>query len=363
MEVQSQQFAIIKVRFSPFFNELIEFDVELSPVPVNDKQGKDVTVNWKMYDGFDANKTFWTDSNGLQMQKRIINYRETFDVVKDTKQNISSNFYPVTSAIAIRDIHSTKQVTILNDRCQAGSAGISKNTIELNQNRRLIQDDIRGVEEPLNERDSKGKGLRVNARYYMHIFDRLKGQSKQRTQQQYIDQSIQYFFAMKYSVQAAYQNVSPFESKVRTVIPDNFKTFVYQAYPLGKHKIQLRIENLYDLYDTDGNFNSPAVKASSKPFYVDLYKFCRALWQEANPKSHKNMQITIRELSLSGNQLESDNQKWIDSHSRKWVGRDDATRPKFQGPADVSGFHGVALEPQRIRTFEVYFKLDQTQLI
>lgn len=179
-DVTTQQFALIKVRFSPFFNELIEFDVELSAVPVNDKQGKDVTVNWKMYDGFNANKTFWTDANGLQMQKRVINFREDFDVVKDTKQNISSNFYPVTSAIAMRDIHSTKQVTILNDRCQAGAADIDKSTIELIQNRRLIQDDIRGVEEPLNERDSKGQGLKVNARYYMHIFDRLKGQSRQR---------------------------------------------------------------------------------------------------------------------------------------------------------------------------------------
>lgn len=134
---------------------------------------------------------------------------------------------------------------------------------------------------------------------------------------------------MKYSVPVVAPSVSPFEGKVRTVIPDNFKTFVYQAYPLGKHKIQLRLENLYDLFDTDGNFNSPAVKAASKPFYVDLYKFSRALWQEANPKSHKNVQITIKELSLSANQLESDNQKWIEAHTLKWVAKDDEHRPKF----------------------------------
>jgi lysosomal alpha-mannosidase len=61
-----------------------------------------------MYDGFNTNKTFWTDSNGLEMQKRVINHRDTFDVVKDTKQNISSNFYPVTSAIVMRDVTSNK---------------------------------------------------------------------------------------------------------------------------------------------------------------------------------------------------------------------------------------------------------------
>jgi len=48
--------------------ELIEFDVELSAVPVKyDGLGKDVTMNWRMYNGFFANKTFWTDSNSLSM--------------------------------------------------------------------------------------------------------------------------------------------------------------------------------------------------------------------------------------------------------------------------------------------------------
>lgn len=47
---------------------MIEFDVELSPISIKeDKRGKDITVNWKMYDGFNANQTFWTDSNGLEM--------------------------------------------------------------------------------------------------------------------------------------------------------------------------------------------------------------------------------------------------------------------------------------------------------
>jgi hypothetical protein len=63
----------------------------------------------------------------------------------------------------------------------------------------LIQDDIRGVEEPLNEIDLDGNGIRVNARYYMHIFDRKLGTSKQKLQQINTDHPVQYFFAMKYS--------------------------------------------------------------------------------------------------------------------------------------------------------------------
>ena len=47
--------------------DLIEFDVELNPIPIDDGHTKDITVNWKMYNGFDPLKTFWTDSNGLEM--------------------------------------------------------------------------------------------------------------------------------------------------------------------------------------------------------------------------------------------------------------------------------------------------------
>jgi hypothetical protein len=48
------------------------------------------------------NKTFWTDSNGLQMQKRILNHRETWDLkVKNlsigcrvrSSQLLPSNFF------------------------------------------------------------------------------------------------------------------------------------------------------------------------------------------------------------------------------------------------------------------------------
>ena len=46
--------AIIKVRFSQYVPELIEFVVELNSIPIDDVKGKDVTVNWKMFNGFDA---------------------------------------------------------------------------------------------------------------------------------------------------------------------------------------------------------------------------------------------------------------------------------------------------------------------
>jgi len=113
----------MKVRFSDAFPELIEFDVELNPVPVQDKQGKDVIVTWKMYDGFNANHTFWTDSNALEMQER--HFQKThyqFKMIDEMPglhfNDIAGNYYPVDYAIAMRDFSngSNLQVTVMNDR-------------------------------------------------------------------------------------------------------------------------------------------------------------------------------------------------------------------------------------------------------
>ena len=52
LDPKTQQAALVKVRFSERFDDFIEFEVEMSEIPVNDNVGKDVTVNWKFYDGF-----------------------------------------------------------------------------------------------------------------------------------------------------------------------------------------------------------------------------------------------------------------------------------------------------------------------
>ena len=131
---------------------MIEFDVEMSPIPISDKRGKDVTVNFKMFNGFDAKGKFWTDSNGLEMQERQIEFIPTNYTFLNEKPQpnyhmISGNFFPVDSAIMMRDFNKSNiQVTVMNDRAQAGTADLTdKATIELMQNRRILADDLKGV--------------------------------------------------------------------------------------------------------------------------------------------------------------------------------------------------------------------------
>ena len=66
------------------------------------------------------------------------------------------------------------------------------------QNRRLMYDDNRGVGEALNEENFEKKGIAVNAKYYVQIFDYTKTKSVQRQTQLVVDEPMQYFFAMHY---------------------------------------------------------------------------------------------------------------------------------------------------------------------
>jgi hypothetical protein len=100
--------------------------LETAPVPIDDKLSKDLTINWKMFDSFDPNGTFYTDSNGLEMQTRQVkNWTapgKQYNLVENelgfSYLAISGNYYPVDSAIAMRDKSglSSIQVTVMNDR-------------------------------------------------------------------------------------------------------------------------------------------------------------------------------------------------------------------------------------------------------
>jgi hypothetical protein len=102
----------------------IKFDVDLDSLPVLEYDGYEVVAQWKV-DNFDNNQTFYTDSNGLDMQKRILNYRPTWNFsesLADSNENITSNFYPINAAITMMDVDNTKVFSISNDRSQSGSA-------------------------------------------------------------------------------------------------------------------------------------------------------------------------------------------------------------------------------------------------
>jgi hypothetical protein len=119
-------------------------------VPINDAIGKEVISKFTsdLQTGGTGKNVFYTDSNGREFMRRQYNYRPTWDL--EVYEPIAGNYYPVSTAMYVRDEDGGKQLSILPDRGQAG-ASLRDGEMELLIHRRLVVDDNRGVEEPLNE--------------------------------------------------------------------------------------------------------------------------------------------------------------------------------------------------------------------
>jgi hypothetical protein len=144
-----------------------------------------------------TNRTFWTDSNGLGMLKRVLDERPDYNITEGDDyqiENVTANYYPVDSAIYIEG--NGLRMTVLNDRAEGGTS-LRDGQIELMQNRKIPADDHKGVGEWLLELDESGKGMRVKASYQL-LINKPGNQdrpSAQRTHQSVIDQPLQLFFS------------------------------------------------------------------------------------------------------------------------------------------------------------------------
>ena len=88
--------------------DVVKFDVDLDSIPTVYLDGYEVVAHFNAHN-FDNNQTFWTDSNGLEMLKRQLNYRSYYDIQTHmydyNPQNITANYYPINSAIAIKEVN------------------------------------------------------------------------------------------------------------------------------------------------------------------------------------------------------------------------------------------------------------------
>jgi lysosomal alpha-mannosidase len=133
---------------------------QVGPIDVDDDVGKEIVVRYKTDLNSDA--TFYTDSNGREILKRVRDFRPTWKL--NQTEPVAGNYYPINSRIYIRDENqesdSSCQFTIVTDRSQGGTS-VSSGSIEVMLHRRVLHDDALGVSEPLNETGSDGNGLVV----------------------------------------------------------------------------------------------------------------------------------------------------------------------------------------------------------
>lgn len=126
----------------------IELSWKIGPIPITAFYDNGYDIVTRIDTNLQTNNTFFTDSNGRETLRRIINHRPTFNLV--TTEKYSANYYPVTSFAFIHDHQMNQQVTMLPDR-SVGCTSAKSGSLEFMLHRRLLFDDGYGMDEPLNE--------------------------------------------------------------------------------------------------------------------------------------------------------------------------------------------------------------------
>lgn len=276
------------------------------------------------------------------MQKRVKNYRPDFTL--KTEMKVNDNYYPINSAVAMRDLGKNIQVTVMNQHSQGGGS-IDEGSIELMQNRRLLHDDNKGVTDPLDEVQPDGRGIAVNTKYFVTFTDLSTQTSVQRKVQLLDDEPLQFFYTSDFKQKALDESVNAaahFDSlgALASQFSDFKGDLKLQQFPEERNQVLIRLENLSDLFD-----GTP----TETPTF-DLMAYAKSLYSSANGGASFES-ATITERTLSNNQ----DMKTMLDNKFKWKSAD-APNAKMAQPYPVDpSATVVALQPQRIRLFRISY--------
>lgn len=84
------------------YESALELETFVDSIPIDDGVGKEITLNVRT--SINNQHEFYTDSNGLEMQKRRINYRPTWQL--NVTEPVSGNYYPINAIISINNSES-----------------------------------------------------------------------------------------------------------------------------------------------------------------------------------------------------------------------------------------------------------------
>ncbi|GBG61654.1 hypothetical protein CBR_g23169 [Chara braunii] len=266
----------IRQRFSSWVSQVmriyrgkehVEVEYTVGPIPIDDGLGKEAITRFST--GLASNKTFYTDSNGRDMIRRVINYRPTWDL--NVTEPVAGNYYPVNSAIYLGN--GNADFSILVDRA-LGGASLTDGELELMLHRRLLVDDRRGVGECLNETVCAGsvcRGLTVRGKLYLNLNPSGAAARWRRTEAQKLYSPLLPGFLiadsdivgqLKASAGPLARGFSALASEDGTVheFPCNVALMTLQGLP--KRKVLLRLAHLYEVDEDAENSNCTIIDIS-----------------------------------------------------------------------------------------------------
>ncbi|KAF5790866.1 putative alpha-mannosidase [Helianthus annuus] len=306
--------------------EHAEMEFMLGPIPIDDGVGKELIT--QITTSLKTNKTFYTDSNGRDFIKRLLDYRTDWDL--EVNEPVAGNYYPINLGAYVED--GSTELSVLVDRAVGGSSLVD-GQIELMLHRRLLFDDAKGVGEVLNETIcvvDDCRGLILTGKYYVRIDPKGDGAKWRRTLGQEIYSPLLLAFAEQEGNDWTSSHASSFSMiDASYSLPNNTAIITLQELESGT--VLLRLAHLYEV----GEDKDYSVMAS-----VELKKLF------PNRKISK-----VTEMNLSGNQERDEMEK----KRLNWKTQDSSEAKIVRGGGVDPEKLVVELGPMEIRTFFVDF--------
>ena len=307
----------------------LEFEWLIGPIDVSDNIGKEVFTHFLTE--LECRDTFYTDSNGREIIKRVRNHRPTWPF--NQSEPVAGNYYPVNSRIFIRDEYNSpggSQLTICTDRTHGGSGGMGG--LELMLHRRLLYDDNYGVGEALNEPGFNNSGLVVVGTFNV-FFDSIKNSAKlHRTKAIETNmQPLMTFATIENDLDI--DKIKKFKSSEDNTLPDNVHLLTLMKDYEVDNALIVRFEHFYELNE------DPVL---SEPVTFDLITFLNFYFDI----------IGIQELALGANMDVSELNERLNFDAGIQKRRNLRKNVDFK----VQESFNVTLKPMQIRTFRVWFK-------
>lgn len=313
----------------------LEITYTVGPIPIQDGVGKEVVT--RISTDLENAGECYTDSNGRDMIRRQRDYRQSWKYnATDHGEPVAGNYYPVTTAIFMRDRRA--QLTVLTDRAQSATGSVRDGELEIMVHRRLLKDDDRGVGEPLNETEAispyvgknqakpLGPGLVVRGQHKLLVSTPEKAAATWRPEMDRVFQApVPVFLA-----QGGRASPAAHYSGVAEALPDNVQ--LVSLEPLGEGKVMIRLAHQFGLGE------DPEL---SKPATVDIARLFAA-WRITG----------IEERGLTGTIPRAEVLQRRVAWSVEGDGSSAQERPRSQVPGGDSSTE-VTLGPLQIRTFYV----------
>ncbi|XP_066472931.1 lysosomal alpha-mannosidase [Tiliqua scincoides] len=298
----------------------VELEWTVGPIPIGDKNGKEIISRFQT--NLKTAGLFYTDSNGREILERRRDYRPTWNLSQT--EPVAGNYYPVNSRIYIKD--EKIQLTVLTDRSQGGSS-TRDGSLELMVHRRLLNDDNRGVNEPLLEPGPYHNGLVVRGRHLI-LLDTTGSSAEQhrlQAQQEFMAPQLVLAPGEGPPYQPGQPSITQF-SALHHALPSNIHLLTLAQWE--PNSILIRLEHQFEQKESVNG---------SVPVEINLLD----LFSSFNI-------TTVQEMNLAANQ------KYEDMRRLTW--KSDGGAAKWQPGSKTDPAH-IILRPMEIRTFLVRIQL------